>query len=373
MLRLLRLADDGNQESTLRTDEYAAQVLPELDNLRAARAWATAVDGDAAVAIGLAAHAGPLIDFSAEFATWLLEHLPHFAPGLVDAATTARYWRALAAANMHGFIALPQSLDAAERAASLYADLQQPRRLFTSLRLVGAWRERLGDAEGARIAQDAAAALMQVDWPAEFRIIVLRIRAYQSRLAEGATAALPLYEESVRLAQDAGDWRLEFIQRVVVCDTLWGLGRHDEAAAELAWLLAQGHRGPVSDYELVDAMTVRTWALCECGRIDEAVASARLALPLMRRMPKFSLEGCAYLLWRLGRNEAAARTLGTYAAQQRSGHELQGPNEARLGRATRVGLEAALPAGVLATQMSRGESLGHADVCAALAEALGPR
>ncbi len=40
MLQILRQADDGNQDSTLRSDEYAAMVLPELDNLRAAYAWA---------------------------------------------------------------------------------------------------------------------------------------------------------------------------------------------------------------------------------------------------------------------------------------------------------------------------------------------
>lgn len=372
MLRLLRQADDGNQDSTLRTDEYAALVLPELDNLRAARAWATGADGDAAVAIGLAAHAGPLIDYSAEFAQWLTEELPHFEPGRVDPATTARFWRAMAATNMLGFIALPQLLDAAERAAALYGELRQPRRLFTSLRLVGVWRTRLGDVEGAHTAQDAAAGLIEADWPAELRIMGLRMQAFRNQIDEGPAAALPVYQESVRLAADAGDWRLEFILRVVVCETLWEMRQHDQAAAELVGLLEQRHRGPVSDYELVDAMTVLAWILSERGRIDEAVARVGGALPLMRRMPKFSVEGCAYLLWRLGRHEAAARALGTGVALQRSGHGTPGPNEVRLGLATKAGLQTALPAAVLAAQMSLGESLGHPEVCAMLAEAIDP-
>ena len=45
MLQLLQRADDGNMDSTLRSDEYAALVLPELDNLRAAYAWATGEGG----------------------------------------------------------------------------------------------------------------------------------------------------------------------------------------------------------------------------------------------------------------------------------------------------------------------------------------
>ena len=72
--------DDGNMDSTLRSEEYAALVLPELDNLRAAYAWAAGEGGDRAVAIALAAHAGPLIDYSSEFAEWLLRAAPASRP-----------------------------------------------------------------------------------------------------------------------------------------------------------------------------------------------------------------------------------------------------------------------------------------------------
>ena len=66
MLEFLIRIDGANLDGNLRTDEYAAQVLPELDNLRAARAWATAQEGDPRVAIALAAHAGSLIDYAVE-------------------------------------------------------------------------------------------------------------------------------------------------------------------------------------------------------------------------------------------------------------------------------------------------------------------
>jgi len=102
MLQFLRGADDGNMDSTLRSEEYAALVLPELDNLRAAYAWATGEGGDRPVAIGLAAHAGPLIDYSNEFAEWLLAQQPQLDPSGVDEATEARFWRAMAATNMQG-------------------------------------------------------------------------------------------------------------------------------------------------------------------------------------------------------------------------------------------------------------------------------
>jgi predicted ATPase len=74
MLQFLRGADDGNMDSMLRSEEYAALVLPELDNLRAAYGWAAGESGDRAVAIGLAAHAGPLIDFSSDRRGLLAQH-----------------------------------------------------------------------------------------------------------------------------------------------------------------------------------------------------------------------------------------------------------------------------------------------------------
>ena len=127
MLALLRSADDGKMDSTLRTDHYAALVLPELDNLRAAYRWATGESGDRALGIGLAAHAGPLIDYSTEFAEWLIAQEPHLGPGLVDDATAARYWRAMAASNMVGPRRLPELLDAAQRAADAYRAMRLPR------------------------------------------------------------------------------------------------------------------------------------------------------------------------------------------------------------------------------------------------------
>src|SRR5205807_1852645 len=123
MLRFLRHADDGKMDSTLRTDEYAASVLPELDNLRAAYAWAAGEHGDRALAVGLAAHAGPLVDYTSEFARWLVEQRPHLGRGVVDEATEARFWRAISATNVLGTFTIPEQLDAARRAIATYRKL----------------------------------------------------------------------------------------------------------------------------------------------------------------------------------------------------------------------------------------------------------
>ncbi len=87
MLDFLRRVDDANLDGELRTDQFAALVLPELDNLRAAHAWATGEAGDPQVALGLAAHAGALIDYAIECADWLMPLQAHVEQDGVDAAT----------------------------------------------------------------------------------------------------------------------------------------------------------------------------------------------------------------------------------------------------------------------------------------------
>jgi predicted ATPase/DNA-binding winged helix-turn-helix (wHTH) protein len=370
MLQLLRRADDGNMDSTLRTDEYAALVLPELDNLRAAYAWAAGEGGDAVVASALAAHAGPLIDYSSEFGEWLLAQRPHLRPGAIDDATGARFWRAMAASNMQGTLTTSELLDAARLATAAYRTLRRPRRLFSALRMVAIWSRMAGDIDGAQAAIEEAAALIEPDWAAEFRIVVLRFRAWVSREEGAHDAAAAMYRESIRLAHEAGDWRLEVIGRSNVCDLLWELGRHDEAAHKLAELLESQRLRPASDYELVETLSMQIGVLGEIGRIDEAAAAAGAALPVMRRMPKFRFEPCAQLLWRLGRPEAAARVLGAQAARERDGRETSQVNEKRIAQATLSSLQIELASAQLDAEMALGDRLRHLDVCALLADAL---
>lgn len=371
MLAFLRRADDGNMDSTLRSDEYAALVLPEFDNLRAAYAWASGDAGERALAIGLAAHAGPLINHSTEFAEWLMAQRPYLVPGSVDDATAARYWRATASSNMLGPLTIRDTLDAAQRAVAAYRELRRPRRLFAALRLAAIWQKSTGDVDGARASIDEATALIEPDWPAEFRILVLRFQGWASRVAGEHEAARLHYVESVGLAANAGDWRLEVIERFYAADLRWEIGQRDEAARDLAELIDALRRRPATDFELIEVMSTRVAILGESGRIDEAAAAAGETLPVMRRMPKFRFEAYAQLLWRLGRAEPAARVIGALTARQRAGREHRQVNEARVARATTLGLEALLPAPRLSAEMARGQTLRESDVCGLVAEALG--
>jgi predicted ATPase/DNA-binding winged helix-turn-helix (wHTH) protein len=372
MLRCLKRVDDANMDGDLRTDRYAALVLPELDNLRAAYAWASGPDGHRASAIGLAAHIGSLIDYSLEFVAWMVTQRVHVSAGLADDATAARFWRGLAANNMHGFVPTVEQFEAAQRAVVLYRALGWPKRIFSALRRSASWALLMQDCGQARAALDEAEALLQPDWDPEFRIELLRGRALLARLTGDLDRALTLVDEAIHLGRDVlGDWRLEVIDQTVLADLLWQAGRLAEAADLTAALWQQLRLRPASDYELIDLIETRLWILSERGDMPAAVAAARAGLPVMRRMPRFALVGCAHLLLGLGRPEDAARVLGAQAARARAGLEPSGQvNLARLLAAVQLGLAGALEPARLSALLAAGERLGYAEACALLASAV---
>ena len=192
MRDFLARVDAANLDGELRTDQYAALVLPELDNLRAAYAWATGEAGDPRVAIALAAHTGSLIDYGVEGVDWLLPLHEQVEGGAVEPALAARYWRAVAASNMTGQVPWSVQVDAARRALSLYRALGQPRRVFSCLiklsRHLGAQRQ---DA-AAHAALDEARGLIRPDWPVEFHYRLLLLDASLARSAGRSGEALAL-------------------------------------------------------------------------------------------------------------------------------------------------------------------------------------
>jgi hypothetical protein len=131
---------------------------PELDNLRAAYAWATGEAGDPRVAIALAAHTGSLIDYGVEGADWLNSLRQHVEDGAVEPALAARYWRAVTASNMSGQAPWAVQVDAALRARSLYESLGQPRRVFSCLIQLARHRNAHRQSAAAREALDEARA-----------------------------------------------------------------------------------------------------------------------------------------------------------------------------------------------------------------------
>ena len=370
MMDFLRGVDDINMDGELRTDQYAALVVPELDNLRAAYTWATSDAGDPKVAIALAAHAGSLIDYAVECADWLLPHVDAVERGAVDEAVAARYWRALAAGNMANIVPHPLKFEAAGRARSLYQALGKPRRVFSSLIRLMTYQLSGGDEAAARAAFAEARSLIRPDWPAEFRIHLLRRESALLRRAGRLGEALAIQRDEVRLSTGTCDWRLEVIARNNLVDLLWQAGPLDEAAQEARRLLEDLRRRPttLADTDVLFANLIGI--LSEMGRVEEASDAAREGLPVMQRFRTYYLEEWAYLFWRRGQTDTAALLLGAVEAEAKKPGAPVAPNEQRLITEMRAALERSMPPDEMATQVAAGSALREDQLPGLLAEAL---
>lgn len=370
MMNFLRRVDDINMDGELRTDQYAAQVVPELDNLRAAYAWASAEPGDSKVAIALAAHSGSLIDYAAECAAWMLPHVSAVRNGAVDDAVAARYWRALAAGNMATRVPHRLTIEAAERARALYKTLGKPRREFSSLIRLMSSLQAEGDDTAARAAFDEAKRLIRPDWPAEFHIHLLRRQGSLLRRAGDLAGALAIQREEVELSFATCDWRLEVIARNNLVDLLWQTGPVEDAALEAQRLAEDLRRRPatLADTDVLFANLIGI--LSETGRIEAASDAAKEGLGFMRRTKNYFVEEWAYLAWRRGRLAPAATLLGYAEASSRASGTPVQPNERRLMTAARAGLERTLASDAFARHVAAGEALGDQELVELLSEVL---
>ncbi len=370
MRDFLKRVDDANLDGELRTDQYSALLVPELDNLRAAHAWATSEAGDAQVAIALAAHAGALIDYGFEGADWLMPLQHPVEAGVASPDLAARYWRALAAGNMAGRVPLALRVIAAERARSLYQALGHPRRVFSSLMRLAHYLRAQHDGAAAKVALDEGRKLLRPDWPAEFRIFLLRQDASNARDEGRRDEAIGLYREVVRTSIATGDWRLEVIARNNLVDALWDVGLIDEAAREVIALDTELRARPAaySDMDIVvaNAMGIQS----EMGHIDAASALALKLLPLIQRTRRHFVEEWVYLFWRRGQNDLAALLLGASDARNVQAGEPPQSNERRLIAAARAALESQSPAGTYASRLAAGAALSDGEIVALISEGL---
>ena len=369
MLNFMQRVDAANLDGELRTDQYAARVVPELDNLRAAHAWSSSEEGDAQVAIALAAHSGSLIDYAVECAEWLLPHRQQVEDGAVDEAVAARYWRAIAAGNMAGRAPHQLQVEAAERARTMYKTLGQPRRVFSSLMRLVTYRLFEGDQVAAQPALAEARSLIQPDWPAEFHMHLLRRESSTAQAAGKPVEALAFERQEVQLSVATGDWRLQVIARNNLVDLLWEVGPIEEAAREARQLAQELRARPVTasaDVLLANLIGI----LSEMGLVAEAADVAREALPIMRRTQNYYLEEWIYLFWRRGQSDVAARLLGARdASSKKTGLPTQ-PNERRLIAQARAALEKQLPPDALERHLASGAALTPEKLPELLSESL---
>jgi tetratricopeptide (TPR) repeat protein len=290
--------------------------------------------------------------------------------GAVAPAVAARYWRAIAASNMVGRVPRALQAEASVRAQSLYQALGQPRRVFSSLIQLSRHRSAQHDGAAAQAALDQARGLIRPDWPAEFRILLLRGDASLARNAGRFAEALARHRESLRISIATGDWRLEVIGSSNLVDLLWQIGPIEEAAQMACKIARELHARPAADSDMSVLLANAIGVLSEMGRVDEASSAAREALPIMRRAQAYYLEQWVHLFWRRGQGETAARLLGACDVRTARAAEPPQVNERRLIAEARAAVQAQLPPEVFAGCLAAGAALAEGELLALITESL---
>jgi predicted ATPase/DNA-binding winged helix-turn-helix (wHTH) protein len=257
--------------------DWLARYEPELDNLRAALAFAHA-EHDALTLVSLVAAAAPLwhhLSLYDEARRWHERSEP-LVTDETPAPLAARWWRA---AQWAWTATNPErARAAAAKAQALYRQLGDVHGLYAELTgLAGMWREPNAIADAA-LAE--ALTLERPDWPARERAWGLRARADVAR-ANGRMAESRIAREAeLSLRTQAGDERGRLRALALLAELAHAEARFDEAIDRWQGLIGE-LRGRRSAAALAAALRGLGKALEGAGRGREAehcvAEAARLA------------------------------------------------------------------------------------------------
>ena len=294
--------------------QFLERLAPELDNLRAARAWSEAA-GIHVLSVGLAAvsaEALRLLGRATEALQALLNLRGRLDAGIPDDALEL-FWTSLCALGTHGRLSRADMRDVMARSQALYLRLGRARRTHVGLYRRGFALLHLGDVAEARQVIDEMAALEAGDWPA--RAIVQRltllgaVEAVQGRFEISVSA---YREAAVLLEGDAGESDVVLNVLGNLCMSLIGAERDEEALAVARDVLARRPSPVVRNITWRASLAASTFL----ARLDEARTIAVEAMPgwLADDMLPHMLSVFAWLAFLQGRVadalrlDAAART-----------------------------------------------------------------
>ncbi len=301
----------------LSEDAFIAARGLELDNLRAAMAWALGAAGDTDVALRLLAHSAPLallLPLYGEGDHWLRLLAERIGSTVLSPQQCALH----ALAKIHWGLQrlrLPQqgseALDVDRAALRPLADPRRQARALTTLAIHATWR---GDVDLARAALRDIDLLDAAHWSAEFAALHLHTTiGVQQMAGDSASAAAALGEALARLqSAGAGGGRGAFMIRTDLAVDQLLQGRFEDAAQRLQALAELGRRQRRDVVRMGFLLAPLVLALVELDRLAEARQVVLEALPPLQRTGMWS--DCAPILalfaFRRGRADTAARLLG---------------------------------------------------------------
>jgi predicted ATPase len=263
--------------------EWRPRYLPETDNVRSALDWSLGPQGDAALAIALAAGSGPVWTGLSLYGEGIerLEAATAQLPSTVSPSDEARLWLWFGlllelSAPARAAKVLPRALAIYKEVGDSEGVAQSAIWLARALLLVGRHDE------AATILESASPAINRADLP-RLRASYLANAGLLKMLTNDLAGAQSLQQAALELYREIGSAVGTAGSLNNLANTSWALG--DLNAAESAFRDAavmhrnSGHRGkdPLG-FTLGNLAGVLT----EQGKLDDALEAAREGLPLLR-------------------------------------------------------------------------------------------
>ena len=364
------LATGAEQAWTVPSQLRLTHLLPDLDNIRAALAWARRTPDAADIHVALA---------GASAWMWLLTNLRVESLGHLEAAIARvgpQTGSDAEAQLLAGWVLLrfpiagPGERAALRRAMELFAGSGNRRGTYDAC---WAWIKAAAIDQDLHACEEGARkleALYDPAWPpiARWQLLATRFMICWCTDSVAVSTVMADTLESLRLAEEFGDLRLQALSLMYLEQATEGLGRFEEAVQRGSELLELLRKVPSMLRPI--ALNNLCLSLTHLGRLDDALDAGRKSLAEHRLGGTvfMLLDAAAFLALKRGRFEAAAKALGRAdaAVAHVTGPGARLPNELRAHSLTLEGLRLALTASELENLMRAGALLSE-DEAASLA------
>jgi len=357
----------GGEQGTLSYAEFLQRLTPELDNARAALAWAGGDAGDPHLAIALIGASSAVfaaLGLSLEARRSVLGLHAH-VDDTVHPQRAALFWLGVCALGKSGQLPQDLTLDAAHRCQRLYRVAGARRRLYQALLKTAWYLSFVGESQAASALLPELLSLEDA-MPAWLRAERWHVQGFIATGLERFGDALEACrQQRALLLHEPGEGHGLIRAEADLIHGLNMLHRYDEAIA-LAQTVIAREQGEHSGSMAVVLLRLMT-AQIESHRVEEAWDTCRRALPGWRRDGTMPLVcgWLAVLAARSGRHADAVR-LGAAASGYQRRARIENWPSIRLARERlRESLAAqALPAEETERLQREGEALDEAAIAA---------
>ncbi len=344
------------------------QLMHEMNNVRAAFAWAAGKGGDRAAAVELATAASVVLAVEGLVVEGLDRLL--FVQPWVDASLprslVAQYWQWLGRLGIDGRLPVPRCIEALARSEALFRELGNRRHLHACLRMRAEAMLQTDTPQQAQAPLDEATAMETPDTPLADRMRRLRVQGLLEDRTGQTPLALETLQHAFHLAESAGIERYVLVLLSDLADMHLKMGHADDAAQRFEALADKARNRLGGGLTLCYALAGLMAALIAGNRCERAREVSLEAIPLLRRSGIFLARGdiFAWLLAREGQHAGALQLAGAADAFYRRSEGTRSAVEQRIRADVEALAAGHAPAGPIGIQawLAEGAAMSEEDL-----------